>query len=55
MAVGITLLIIGILIEIIGFVPPVKAILKIPIPLTISGSVGVVMIFVGAILLGMGI
>ncbi len=53
--IGATLFALGILIEIVGVVPPVRAVLKIPVPITISGPVGGVMIFVGAILIGMGI
>jgi len=55
MAVGLTVFVLGVAVEAIGLVPPIKAVLKIPIPITISGPVGAVLMVIGAILMGMGI
>jgi hypothetical protein len=55
MSVGVILVVLGIIVETVGIVPPVKAVLRIPLPLKISGTVGAVMIVLGAIFWGMGI
>ena len=52
---GAIVLVLGLLLETIGVVPVVKAVIKVPIPMTISGPVGGVMIALGVILISMGI
>lgn len=54
-AIGITLIFFGIVVEALGITPQIKAFLKIPIPITLSGPLGGVMIFVGVIFYALGL